>query len=175
MKTLYFLRGLPASGKTTWAKAKLAALNLGGKIRAVRTNKDEIRARLRRKGINSEARVIRRETELVTKALKAGLDVIIDNTHFNPIHEWRYRDLAKDHGYKFEIVTFTDVPPEECIRRDQKRRNSVGSDVIRNMNIYRRSLRRGVVADLKRQWVAKRTAAAKRAATAAARAQPDKG
>jgi len=32
MKTLYFLRGLPASGKTTWAKKKLAALNLGGRL-----------------------------------------------------------------------------------------------------------------------------------------------
>src|ERR1022692_934612 len=82
--------------------------------------------------------------------------VIIDNTHFNPIHEWRYRDLAKEYGHKFEIVRFTDVPLEECIRRDQKRRNSVGGDVIWNMNIYRKSLRRGVVADLKRQWVAKR-------------------
>ena len=162
MKTLYFLRGLPASGKTTWAKTRLTALNSGGKIQAIRTNKDEIRARLRRKGVNSESRVIRRETELVTKALKAGLDVIIDNTHFNPIHEWRYRDLAKEYGHQFEIVTFTDVPLEECIRRDQKRRNSVGGDVIRNMNIYRKSLRRGVVADLKRQWVAKRAAAARR-------------
>ena len=104
MKTLYFLRGLPASGKTTWAKTRLTALNSGGKIQAIRTNKDEIRARLRRKGVNSESRVIRRETELVTKALKAGLDVIIDNTHFNPIHEWRYRDLAKEYGHKFEIV-----------------------------------------------------------------------
>ena len=84
MKTLYFLRGLPASGKTTWAKKKLAALNLGGKRRAVRTNKDEIRARLSAKGISGESKVIRRETELVTKALQAGLDVIIDNTHFNP-------------------------------------------------------------------------------------------
>src|ERR1039457_5248177 len=98
VNTLYFLRGLPASGKTTWAKAKLTALNLGGKIRAVRTNKDEIRARLRAKGVNGESKVIRRETELVTKALRAGLDVIVDNTHFNPIHEWRYRSEERRVG-----------------------------------------------------------------------------
>jgi predicted kinase len=170
MKTLYFLRGLPASGKTTWAKKKLAALNLGGKRRAVRTNKDEIRARLRAKGISGESKVIGRETELVTKALKAGLHVIIDNTHFNPIHEWRYRDLAKEYGHKFEIVNFTDVPLEECIRRDQKRRNYVGETVIWRMDDYRRSLRRGVVAALKKQWTAKKAATAKRAAAAAAKA-----
>src|ERR1035441_6174032 len=139
VNTLYFLRGLPASGKTTWAKAKLTALNLGGKIRAVRTNKDEIRARLRAKGVNNENKVIRRETETVAKALKAGLDVIIDNTHFDPIHEWRYRDLAQEYGYKFEVVSFTDVLVEECVHRDQKRRKSVGETVIWNMDNYRQS------------------------------------
>jgi hypothetical protein len=32
----------------------MAALNLGGKVRAVRANKDEIRERLRKKGVTSE-------------------------------------------------------------------------------------------------------------------------
>jgi predicted kinase len=134
MKKLYFLRGLPASGKTTWAKKKLATLNRDGVRRAVRTNKDEIRKRLRAKGINSETRVIRRETELVTKAMKAGLQVVIDNTHFHPPHELRYRQLADEYGYKFEIKSFTHVSVEACVRRDLKRRNSVGDWVIRDMH-----------------------------------------
>lgn len=133
MKTLYFLRGLPASGKTTWAKRKLASLNRGETTRAVRTNKDDIRAQLRADGVNSESRVIRRETEIVTEALRAGLDVIIDNTHFHPPHELRYRPLAEEYGYRFRIKSFTDVPVEECIRRDHNRPNSVGESVIRNM------------------------------------------
>ena len=95
LKTAYFLRGLPASGKTTWAKKKLAALNKDGKRKAARVNKDEIRARLIAKGSASEGKVIKRETELVAKAMNSGLCVIIDNTHFNPIQEWRYRDLAE--------------------------------------------------------------------------------
>ncbi len=134
MKKLYFLRGLPASGKTTWAKKKLATLNRDGVRRAVRTNKDEIRKGLLAKGINSETRVIRRETELVTKAMKAGLQVVIDNTHFHPPHELRYRQLADKYGYKFEIKSFTHVSVEACVRRDQKRRNSVGEWVIRDMH-----------------------------------------
>jgi predicted kinase len=133
MKKLFFLRGLPASGKTTWAKKKLATLNRDGVRRAIRTNKDEIRKRLRAKGINSETRVIRRETELVTKAMKAGLQIIIDNTHFHPPHELRYRQLADEYGYKFEIKSFTHVSVEACVRRDLKRRNSVGEWVIRDM------------------------------------------
>lgn len=134
MKKLYFLRGLPASGKTTWAKKKLATLNRDGVRRAVRTNKDEIRKRLRAKCINSETRVIRRETELVKKAMKAGLQIIIDNTHFHPPHELRYRQLADEYGYKFEIKSFTHVSVEVCVRRDQKRCNSVGAWVIRDMH-----------------------------------------
>lgn len=130
MKTLYFLRGLPASGKTTWARAKLDELNLCGKIMAVRTNKDEIRIEF---GETIESGVIRREVWLVTEALNAGLDVIIDNTHFNPHHERRYRLLAKKYGYSFDLKSFMHVPLEECIRRDQNRANSVGEPVIRLM------------------------------------------
>ena len=172
MKTVYFLRGLQASGKTTWAKKQLAALNSGGKTRAVRTNKDEIRTRLRAKGGASESRVIQRETELVTNALRAGLDVIIDNTHFNPIHELRYRDLAKEYGHAFEIVSFTNVPLQECIRRDQKRRKKcVGENAIRKMDIYRKSWSSGAVAALKKRLATKKAAAAKTAAAAAKRSQ----
>ena len=96
---------------------------------------------------------------------------IIDNTHFNPIHEWRYRDLAKEYGHKFEIVSFTDVSLDECICRDQNRHNFVGETVIWRMDEYRKSLRRSVVAALKRRWAAKKAAAAKRAAAAAAKAE----
>ena len=164
MKTAYFLRGLPASGKTTWAKKKLAALNKDGNRRAVRVNKDEIRERLVAKGFASEGKVIKRETELVTKAMKSGLAVIIDNTHFNPIHEWRYRDLAEEHGYTFQIVSFTDISFDECIRRDQKRRKWVGQDVIVRMDEYRASLTRSAVAELRKKWALKKAAAAKRLA-----------
>lgn len=131
MKTLYFLRGLPGAGKTTWATEKLAALNVSGMTMAIRTSKDEIRNQL---GGVVETKVIRKETELVTEALEAGRDVIMDNTHFNPRHERRYRLLAEQYGYTFELKSFTDVPLEECIRRDRNRTNSVGEAVIRRMH-----------------------------------------
>jgi hypothetical protein len=64
--------------------------------------------------------------------MKAGLQVVIDNTHFHPPHELRYRQLADEYGYKFVIKSFTHVSVEVCVRRDQKRRNSVGEWVIRD-------------------------------------------
>ena len=103
-------------------------------------------------------------SELVTKAMKSGLHVIIDNTHFNPIHEWRYRDLAQEYGYRFQIVSFENVSINECIRRDGKRRKCVGQDVIVRMDAYRASLTRSAVAVKKKEWTAKKVAAAKRLA-----------
>ena len=142
----------------------MAALNKDGKRKAVRVNKDEIRARLVAKGSASEGKVIKRETELVTRAMKFGLAVIIDNTRFNPIHEWRYRDLADEYGYRFQIVSFENVSISECIRRDGKRRKCVGQDVIVRMFDYSCSLTRSAVAGKKKEWTAKRVAAAKRLA-----------
>ncbi len=97
---------------------------------AVRTNKDGIRSQL---GGTIESRVSRRESELVAGALNAGLEVILDNTHFNPHHERRYKLLAEKYGYKFELKSFVHVSLEECIRRDQNRLNSVGEALIRSM------------------------------------------
>jgi|ERR1019366_3106403 predicted kinase len=133
MKTLYFLRGLPASGKTTWALEKLATLNKNGKSCVVRTNKDEIRKELGEEGKSSENEVISREIGLVTNALEAGMDVIVDNTHLHPPHELRYRQLAQNYGYKFVLKSFTHVPLLECIRRDKTRANPVGALAIRRM------------------------------------------
>jgi len=112
---------------------KLATLNKDGKSCAVRTNKDEIRKELSEEGKRSENKVIGREIELVTNALRAGLDVIVDNTHFHPPHELRYRQLAQDYGYRFVLKSFVHVPLQECIRRDKTRPNPVGEIAIRRM------------------------------------------
>jgi len=134
MKAIHFLRGLPASGKTTWAKEKLASLNGRGEICAIRTNKDEIRDQLRSEGRKTESAVIRRETELVVDGLKAGFEIIIDNTHLHPKHELRYRQLAREYGYCFEVVSFMHVSVRDCIDRDSSRPNPIGEGVIRRMH-----------------------------------------
>lgn len=126
---LLFLRGLPASGKTTFAKELVR--NDGN---WVRVNKDDLRNMLNGGKWSSgrESLVVRLESRLVRHALKSGKNVVIDNTNFNLAHERRYREIAKQYNADFEIKEF-DTPLEECIKRDNARPNGVGETVIRKM------------------------------------------
>jgi predicted kinase len=136
MKTLYMTKGLPASGKTTAAKA-LVATQPGTK----RVNKDDLRAMIDG-GKWSEANekfVLNVRDYIVYDALGKGFHVIVDDTNLAPKHESVLRDLAKRSKAKFEILDFTNVTPEECIKRDLARPNSVGQKVI--MDMYNRYLK----------------------------------
>ena len=121
------LRGLPASGKSTWAK------NNAGANTAI-ISKDDIRPTVlkgRKWQPKLEGEVIKIETELIVRALDSGLSVISDNTNLNPAHVSRYTQLAEKFNIQVEIVDFTDIPPEECIKRDIHRgEKAVGADVI---------------------------------------------
>lgn len=124
-------KGLPGSGKTTWAMAEMAAHPSQYK----RINKDDLRAMLDggKWSKNNEKFILDARDVLVEQALKQGFTAIVDDTNFAPNHEIVLRGLAGDLGLAFEIKDFTDVPPEECIKRDLKREKSVGKDVIMDM------------------------------------------
>ncbi|MBD2179131.1 AAA family ATPase [Pseudanabaena sp. FACHB-1998] len=122
--------GLPASGKSTWAKNKVDKAPNSIK----RVNKDELRAMLdnsyHSKG--NEKFVLDMQDQIIKAALENGKHVIVDNTHLSPKHEARIRELIKGLA-GLEIVDFRHVPLETCIERDLKRFNSVGEKVIRDM------------------------------------------
>jgi len=130
MLTVYFTIGLPASGKSTWAKTKVDKSPNGIK----RVNKDELRAMLDNSYFSkgNEKFVLNMQDLIIKAALAEGKHVIVDNTHLAPKHEARIRELIKDLAV-FEIVDFRHVPLETCIERDLKRFNSVGEKVIRDM------------------------------------------
>ena len=122
------LRGIPASGKTSWATE--AARN--GRYSVV--SKDTIMEiyfpNYRRK---DEREVVRTEDLLIKKSLSDGRSVIVDDTNLNPIHEKRLRSLAEAHAAEFHIKDF-DVPLEECIERNIKRGMKVPTSAIVEMH-----------------------------------------
>lgn len=122
---LIMTKGLPASGKTTWAKQQ----------NAFRINKDDLRSMMNN-GIwskTNEKYVLRVRDSIIEMHLADKNDVIVDDTNLAPKHETRLRELAVKYGADFEIKDFTDVSLEECIKRDQKRVNYVGEKVIKDM------------------------------------------
>lgn len=126
--SLIMLRGLPASGKTSWATE--AARN--GRYSVV--SKDTLRElhfpNYRRK---YEREVVRMEDYLIEKNLSDGHSVIVDDTNLNPVHEKRLRNLAGAHAAEFHIKDF-DVPLEECIERNIKRGMKVPTSAIVEMH-----------------------------------------
>ena len=127
MTTLFMLKGLPGSGKTTYAKQMVS-------IGVKRVNRDELRDMVDNGVYNAaNERLIRLfATTLVLKSLKQGNDTVIDNTNLKPTDELEWRTLAFQVGAKFVIVAM-DTTLEECIRRDALRDNPVGEDAIRSM------------------------------------------
>lgn len=149
MKTIYLTKGLPASGKTYWAKQKQ-----GEDSNMVRINKDDLRAMLHN-SVWSKGReqfVLEVRDMLIEKALKEGHNVIVDDTNFHPKHEVAIKNIAKQYDAKVEVIMF-DTPFEVCLERDKVRPNSVGEAVIRDM--YERYVNNQVLdkTPLERLWV----------------------
>lgn len=138
---VYFTKGLPASGKSTWAKETQKAAASNGRI-IKRINKDDLRAMLDDSKHSKEREnfILEIRNSIMRTALINGYSVILDDTNFNLIHEETIRKIISSEfkNVEFEIVDFTDVPLSECIRRDAERDNSVGRSVI--MDMYRRYL-----------------------------------
>lgn len=128
MKIL-ILRGLPASGKSTYAKELVSKDH-----NWVRVNKDDLRAMMNNGEFSwkLEKQIVKAERELAENALKLGKNVIVDDTNFNPDHVIFFSRLAYQYGAEVE-VKFFDTPLEMCIDRDNKRSNGVGETVIRRM------------------------------------------
>lgn len=130
MSKILFLKGLPASGKSTFAKDLVSK----EPDTWVRVNKDSLRTMLHdgkwSKGREKTVQAMQRA--MAEAALAEGQSVIVDDTNLAPKHEATYRQMAEKHGAQFEIMSF-DTSIEECIERDRKRSDSVGKDVIMRM------------------------------------------
>lgn len=135
MKRFVVCRGLPASGKSTWAEKVVLGAAPG---QAIRVNRDLLRKMLhagRWKGDKTEKPTTLARDAIIEAMMARGTDMVIcDDTNLAPKVVAHLEMLAQRHGYAFEIQDFTDVPIKTCIERDLKRLDSVGEQVIRRMH-----------------------------------------
>ena len=139
MNKLIICRGIPASGKTFWAKQWV----LEDPEHRVRINQDDIRLMLGKYWIPSREELVQHiQKEALIEALERGYDIVIDNTNLNKKVLDFYRALVIDHGnHAIEYKDFFDTPLSVCIERDKNRDVQVSEKIIRNFynnykNIY---------------------------------------
>ncbi len=131
MPKLIILRGLPASGKSTFATAWVEE----SPCERVRVNRDSIRRQLGPYWVPSrEGLVTDIENFMICSALSQEYDVVVDATNLRGTA--RFTQLIKTLSVTvdLEVKDFTDVPVEVCIERDRNRPESVGEEVIRNFH-----------------------------------------
>jgi predicted kinase len=124
-------KGLPGSGKSTWAKAQVARYP----DRFKRVNKDDLRDMLHDGKFSkaNERSVEGARDSLIQLFVDQGFDVIVDDTNLASRHFDHISQLVKGVA-KVQVQDFTDVPIAECIKRDLLRARSVGEKVIRGMH-----------------------------------------
>lgn len=132
------LKGLPASGKSTWAAEQVVK----HPDRYCRVNKDSLRAMLHngRYSKLNESVVRDARDAIIVRALLRGQTVIVDDTNFDPTNMARIQQIVRiqqvveECGAEVEVEErFFDVPVDECVRRDAARERPVGEKVIREM------------------------------------------
>lgn len=134
--SVLILKGLPGSGKSTYAKELLEEYPALYK----RINKDELRAMLDNSkwSKHNEKFVLKIRDALIVESLLNGTRPIIDDTNLHPKHEENIKKLISDFNKQYNKsvrvdVKVIDTPIETCIQNDLKRQNSVGEKVIRDM------------------------------------------
>src|SRR5579859_5121355 len=129
-KHVIILKGLPASGKSTWAREQVE--QYPGRYKII--SKDSLRAMLDcgKWSKGNEQFILKTRNMLILLALEEGYHVLVDDTNLHPKHLEAIRELVKGKA-EVEVKDFTDVPLGTCIERDRHRPNYVGEQVIRRM------------------------------------------
>ncbi|GHG11702.1 MULTISPECIES: phosphatase domain-containing protein [Streptomyces] len=132
MPVVHVMTGLPASGKTTAARA----LQERSEGRMRRVNLDDLRTMLDlpsgdRRSRAHEQTVLDIQDVAVRGAVDDGFDVVVDNTHLTPHIPRRLKAALTGREATFVVHDFTTVPTDECVRRDAARERPVGEEIIR--------------------------------------------
>ena len=136
MRILLMLRGLPASGKSTWVREN--------HLQQYTVSSDELRILLGSITMDIDGRMKIGQSvnqtmwemlyNILEKRFEVGAFTILDATNIKTKDMNSVKKLAKEYRYRIYCVDFTDVSVEECIMRDMSRGlHMVGEAVIRKM------------------------------------------
>lgn len=128
MSILYYLVGIPASGKTTWAK------NIKDDIDAIHISSDDLRVELYGDVNNQEhnSELFQIMNKRTKELLKIGHNVIYDATNINSRKRTAFlKELNRIDCKKICIYFATSI--NSCDNNDSERDRQVGFDVIDKM------------------------------------------
>lgn len=130
MKRFIIVRGIPASGKSTWAKQWVSK----DPSHRVRVNQDDIRSMLGTYWVPSRESLVKAiQDSIITEALTQGYNIVVDNTNMNKTTLEHYTQLCKKYEeYIIVYKDFFDTPLSVCIERDKNRDNPITELVIRD-------------------------------------------
>ena len=138
MRMLLLLRGLPASGKSTFIEQNnLQDYTISSDMfrTLLGSNELEVDGKFRISMSVSQARwsVL---YEVLEKRFSIGAFTVLDATNIKGADIQKAYKLARSYRYRVYCVDFTDVSAEECIKRDANRpeHKQVGRKVIERMN-----------------------------------------
>lgn len=125
MTKLTLTRGYSGSGKSHWANRQDALVVSRDLIRQQITH-NTTKTVLDNAGENLVSKL---EDAQITAALKAGVDVVVDNTNLRAKFARRYIDLAVQHGAEWEVKDFL-VDAQTCMMQNSWRQADVPHRVI---------------------------------------------
>ncbi len=133
---ILILIGIPASGKSTWAKDYVRR-----NPDWVRVNRDDFRLMLKDAQLcenKIEDMITALVKDTIGKALSKRLNVLVDNTNLKQKY---ITDIAETFKYQADIdYRVFDISLEKAIERDNAREAKVGEGVIRSMHQSYKSL-----------------------------------
>jgi len=128
VQKLILTQGIPASGKSTWAKQFV----LESPLTRVRVNRDDIRNMLGKYWVPQRENLVTYiETNCVIEGLTAGYTVVLDATNLNQTYLNKWIKFASIYEINIEYKQFP-IKLEEAILRDSLRENPVGGKIITN-------------------------------------------
>lgn len=125
---ILFLVGIPASGKSTYAKELCKNYP-----NIKRINKDDIRKTLNKPfSYEFEKIALTKERNEGLNFLENGFSLVVDDTNIKEKHFNYWLNISKIFKIPIKVKIF-EISLEEAIERDSGRKDSVGQEVINNM------------------------------------------